>query len=314
MGDVESQILEFLEEGLFLYGVGRTQEAVSRWKKVLELDPGNERAMDYIRTAGIDPATLTGGGAAASSEPPPPEPPAPEPSVPPEPPAQQARPPSFQPPPSTQSAPPSPPPPPAEEPFGGDTRSGKKPIESSPEPPLPQPPPAQPPAAHDTARSAVPPPPEPGPPPQPPPPQPPPGPAASDAPAVQSADDRKRAALGVVAEHYKKKDLEGAFQALEGICNEFPNDEALDGYLNRLKGEMTQQYSQTLGSMDRIPQLSVSQNDLMGRQLSPEEGFVISRIDGSGTIEDLLTVLGLDRFTGLRTLHRLHQAGLIVFV
>src|SRR5438105_5863620 len=85
MAETDSRILEYLEEGLFLYGVGKVQESISRWKKVLELDPKNERALDYIESAGGDVSAYrrsSGVAPAAQPKPPQPQPPPPQPQQP----------------------------------------------------------------------------------------------------------------------------------------------------------------------------------------------------------------------------------------
>jgi|YelNatPaOPRAMG01_1025707.scaffolds.fasta_scaffold09317_8 tetratricopeptide (TPR) repeat protein len=56
----QEEIERLLQDGLALYGFGKTQEAVAIWKKVLELDPGNKQAIDYIESAGftVDSSTV----------------------------------------------------------------------------------------------------------------------------------------------------------------------------------------------------------------------------------------------------------------
>jgi tetratricopeptide (TPR) repeat protein len=51
---VTEKIKSLLQEGLDLYGYGKIEEAIEKWKEVLELDPGNLLAMDYLHSAGID--------------------------------------------------------------------------------------------------------------------------------------------------------------------------------------------------------------------------------------------------------------------
>jgi len=51
---VTEKIKSLLQEGLDLYGYGKIKEAVEKWKEVLELDPGNLLAMDYLHSAGVD--------------------------------------------------------------------------------------------------------------------------------------------------------------------------------------------------------------------------------------------------------------------
>lgn len=51
---VSEKIKSLLQEGLDLYGFGKIKEAVEKWKEVLQLDPGNLLAMDYLHSAGVD--------------------------------------------------------------------------------------------------------------------------------------------------------------------------------------------------------------------------------------------------------------------
>ncbi|HUP24224.1 MAG TPA: DUF4388 domain-containing protein [Thermoanaerobaculia bacterium] len=60
-----------------------------------------------------------------------------------------------------------------------------------------------------------------------------------------------------------------------------------------------------------IPILLTPLEDLTSLPLSPEEGFILSRIDGRTTVEGLLKVSPLDRLEGLILFHRLVAAGYV---
>lgn len=47
----EAKIAGMLQEGLEFYGAGDFSRAFLTWKEVLELDPDNEEALDYLRDA-----------------------------------------------------------------------------------------------------------------------------------------------------------------------------------------------------------------------------------------------------------------------
>ncbi len=48
----QEEIDKLLQDGLTLYGYGKIEDAVTLWNKVLELDPANQQAIDYIESAG----------------------------------------------------------------------------------------------------------------------------------------------------------------------------------------------------------------------------------------------------------------------
>ena len=47
----EEKVSSLLQQGLELYGTGDVARAFLLWSEVLELDPGNEEAIDYMRDA-----------------------------------------------------------------------------------------------------------------------------------------------------------------------------------------------------------------------------------------------------------------------
>ncbi len=49
----QEEIEKLLQDGLTLYGYGKTEDAVTIWRKVVELDPNNQQAIDYIESAGF---------------------------------------------------------------------------------------------------------------------------------------------------------------------------------------------------------------------------------------------------------------------
>jgi len=53
---LRGQIAEWLREGLDAYGIDDHEAALSAWQRVLEVDPGNADAKDYIEAAGRPPA------------------------------------------------------------------------------------------------------------------------------------------------------------------------------------------------------------------------------------------------------------------
>ena len=62
---------------------------------------------------------------------------------------------------------------------------------------------------------------------------------------------------------------------------------------------------------DQVPKPRLEPSQVMQLRLSPEGGFILSRIDGVSTVEDILAICGLDEFTALRALTNLLSQGAI---
>ena len=112
----DSGIDKYLEEGLNFYGLGKFKKAIECWNKVLEIDPDNSLAKDYIESAGGEvseeeerPPERLGEPPSLTTTPPPSSPPPPEPDS-----EEEERPPERlkEPPPRTTAPPPPSPPPP----------------------------------------------------------------------------------------------------------------------------------------------------------------------------------------------------------
>lgn len=348
MAETDSRILEYLEEGLFLYGVGKVQESIVRWRKVLELDPRNERAMDYIESAGGDVSQFRAkagmpakGGAAPAPAATGPQPPA-QPVAPPPTPPVAPVPNPVAPPPNpvaplpgrnvtqpaepldigaflaaTGAAPPS-------------TRKSEAPTASpmpwqaaqtGTVPARPSAPPMPSITTSTTVPSTLPPPQPVVAPPQPAPqpvvaqpaPQPaaPPRPSNPPQPAAPPPDPRAQliAEAGVL---FQARQFEPSLEVLERVAKEFPPvDDQLRQYLDAARNGLYEVLKAQWPRPDLIPEIRMNPQQVMSLKLSPEAGFIFSRIDGMSTVEEILAMGGLDPFTTLRALSQLVRAGVI---
>lgn len=180
----EAKVAKLLQEGLELYGAGEIGRAFGLWNEVLELEPGNEEALDYMRDA--------------------------------------------------------------------DRRSRPRPGEGG-----------------DGSPSIV--------------------------------EDARR----LVHAHDEEAALELLQSAPAGGCLE---SEAM---IELLRARLFQHYQQALGDLDVVPKTAGDASSLHGRNLPPSAGFLLSMIDGVTPLADLVSVSGMDRFEALRSIHRMHEAGIV---
>ncbi len=54
--DKAENVEVILNEGLELFGLGRIEAAIEKWRAVLAMIPGEPRALDYLSAAGVDPS------------------------------------------------------------------------------------------------------------------------------------------------------------------------------------------------------------------------------------------------------------------
>jgi hypothetical protein len=103
--------------------------------------------------------------------------------------------------------------------------------------------------------------------------------------------------------------------ALELLTNA-PSEGSLEceAMIELLRANLFQQYRRELGDLTQVARLADGAMDsLHSRNLPPSAGFLLSMIDGETALDDLVSVSGMDRFEALRSLSRMHQAGILTW-
>lgn len=154
----------------------------------------------------------------------------------------------------------------------------------------------------------------------------PPSPAPLDAPhslpAEEGVDaiglvDRSRPstpALDLGAEmkdRYALGDFTGALRAAELLLGSRPDDAQAQRYAQSSRDRLVQLYSARLGPMDRVPQVAVPDSEVRWLGLDHRAGFLLSRVDGQHTLEEIIDVSGMARLEALKMLTELLDAGAI---
>lgn len=110
-----------------------------------------------------------------------------------------------------------------------------------------------------------------------------------------------------------EKEFAAAWNLLSARNNEeAPLEYELVGDLLRV--QLFRSYRGELGPLSRVPRLAGGAAALEGFNLPPAAGFLVSQMDGHTSIEDLLTLSGLDPFEVLHAVKGLREAGLVELV
>ena len=126
-----------------------------------------------------------------------------------------------------------------------------------------------------------------------------------------SAGDTRDDLLRKAAALFRANQHEMALELLEKIAREFPPiDDTLRGYLDATRAAVLNAL-RGKARMDQVPRPRMQPNQLMQLKLTPEAGFLLSRIDGMSTLEDILAISGIEELTALRALSVLVQSGAI---
>ena len=127
------------------------------------------------------------------------------------------------------------------------------------------------------------------------------------APAAEKAPDLVEDALRLMREGH----LEAALELLETVTRRESGRLDVQGYVDMLRSKLLAQYRDRVGGMEAVPALQLAGGDLLKFNLPATAGFLLSLVDGHTSVNDLISLSGLDPFETLRTLTGLLEAGIL---
>lgn len=112
-------------------------------------------------------------------------------------------------------------------------------------------------------------------------------------------------------ELYALDDLSGALRAAELILGTTPDNEQAQRCAQNCRDRLLRLYTSKIGRLDRVVLMALGDSQLRWLGLDHRSGFLLSRIDGLSTVEELLDVCGMPRLEALKTLSELLERGAI---
>lgn len=106
-------------------------------------------------------------------------------------------------------------------------------------------------------------------------------------------------------------ELEPALELLEAASRSQAGCLELQGYLEMARGRLVERYRERVGGLAAVPALRIAPGDVLKFNLPATAGFLLSLVDGQTTVEELISLSGLDAFETLRVLAGLVDAGIV---
>lgn len=109
-------------------------------------------------------------------------------------------------------------------------------------------------------------------------------------------------------------DYSGALVLAEGVLAEQPGHPEATKYAESCREMLRQMYLSRLGDGAHVPRVVMGADQLRWLTLDHRAGFLLSCIDGSSSVDEILDVSGMASLDALRILHELLQEGVIEIV
>jgi len=114
-----------------------------------------------------------------------------------------------------------------------------------------------------------------------------------------------------MTERFALDDFTGALRAAELLLGRVPQHEEALRYARMCRERLDKLYTTRLSSLGTTPKLAVPATEIRWLGIDNRAGFILSRIDGTHTVDELVDVSGMPRLEVLKTLIELLDAGTI---
>lgn len=104
---------------------------------------------------------------------------------------------------------------------------------------------------------------------------------------------------------------EEALERLEAAAAADPERLDLHGYIDLARSRLLKRYRERFAVECGVPELLLSAHEVMRFDLPSEAGFLLSLVDGTTPVKDLVSLSGMDEFRALRLLARLVDQGIL---
>lgn len=112
-------------------------------------------------------------------------------------------------------------------------------------------------------------------------------------------------------ERFALDDFTAALSIAELLLGQNSSDEDALGIASECRRRLVQLYTSRLGTLSAVPVLAVPAGEIRWLGLDHRGGFLLSRIDGAHTIEELCDVAGMEKLEVLKTLVELRDVGAV---
>ena len=127
---------------------------------------------------------------------------------------------------------------------------------------------------------------------------------------LPEADDEPSDVVADALAAYKEGRMDEAWQGLQRAAKQEPGRLDIQGYVAMMRSERARSFAREVGDQGRVLRLKQTIQELMQLNLTPNEGFLLSQIDGCVSIEQLLN-LSKDRVSTLEILAKFIREGLV---
>jgi hypothetical protein len=109
----------------------------------------------------------------------------------------------------------------------------------------------------------------------------------------------------------REEDPEAALDLFLTVARADPERLDVESYIDMARGRLLKRYRQRFADGEAVPFLRIAPQQVMKYNLPATAGFVLSLVDSTTSVDDLIALSGMDPFEALRILHQLFEAEIL---
>lgn len=135
--------------------------------------------------------------------------------------------------------------------------------------------------------------------------------ALSTEPATSVREVSPETALAVARDRYQLHDFQGVLDALGEYPHEESHQTEVRNMLAESRANLLKMYEAKIGPLEQVPEVLVSNEEVIWLNLNHRAGFILSQVDGTVSYDDLISLSGMPRLDTVRILTELLDQSVI---
>jgi hypothetical protein len=130
-------------------------------------------------------------------------------------------------------------------------------------------------------------------------------------PISDQMSDTVRNIVHAAQQMIKTEDWEGALDLLYSAGDGERTGLEFEAMVEIVRSQLLRSYTQRVGDLSSVPAIRAAGANLTSFNLPPDAGFMLSLIDGTTRLSDLISLSGMDAFAALRIFGNLLDAEIV---
>ena len=138
--------------------------------------------------------------------------------------------------------------------------------------------------------------------------------AGFDAGEIELSEVVGEADVGLLAEAlelFRRGESQESLEMFETLARENPHRMEIQGYLELVRSHLFEYYRERAPDPSTVLKVAITPKEMMRFNLPANAGFVLSMVDGSTSVNEILALSGMDPFEAVRVVNKLLEVGIV---